>query len=989
MKIIYITWFALFILPIKAVCQNYFQQPVDYNISVKLDDVKNTLTAFEEIVYTNNSPDTLSFLYFHLWPNGYKNLSTPMAQQMQKSGNMHFYYAADSSRGYIDSLNFKVNNEQVNWCFLNDTNDICKIILNKKLLPGKSITISTPFFVEIPGENFSRLGHYGQSYQITQWYPKPAVYDNNGWQYFSYLNQGEFYSEFGKFDVSITIPENYFVAATGVLQNPEELEKIEKKAEETSKILKFNKVENGFPKSSEKYKTLRFVQDSVHDFAWFADKRFHILKGSIELPYSKKKVTTWVYFTNIEGNLWKNAINYVNNGVYYYSKWVGEYPYNQCTAVESALGAGGGMEYPMLTNIGWSGNAQSLENVIVHEVGHNWFYGILGFNERRHPWMDEGINSYYEERYTTEIVKNIGYYSSYNSLMKLLGIKLSNPFDFNKIACDYIARNGSDQPLDNSSENFITENYGIIAYSKGALSMNYLKNYLGTEIYDNCMRNFFYEWKFKHPSPNDLKNSFERCSGKDLSWFFDEILHNVKYSDYKFKKIKLNKKTSVYEFVIKNKGGLNSPLNYSILQNGKTIDSIWVDGFIGKKYFTITNNNFDEVLIDANNQMFEINRNNNQIRKNGILRKIEPLNFKLLGIAENPTKTQIFYSPVVGWNYADGIMPGILVYNPILPEKKFQYRIMPMYGINSKELTGIAFAEYNIYPYTTQLQKLSMFTNLQTFNSYTTKFYNWQKFDLGTMFLFKRKASKPMQQIDAEIKASKIISEYTKSNFLLLNTKIALNNRTKPLPFSCEFNFEFGPDYLKTWLEYKVQINYTNKNKGFSARIFAGAFIYNNNKYIQNNLNLSGTFGYNDYKFSEVFPDRLNSNVSNLWSHQFVKNDGGFTVLNPIYSRNWLTSVNFNAAFPVPLPLSIYLNIATYYNAKTAFDGSIQFPYELGIELNVLKDIFAIYFPITMSSDIKQTNEMFTTTYFAQIRFVLNFSKIVPFKYPNQLPLMF
>jgi len=201
LKIIYITWFALFILPIKAVCQNYFQQRVDYNISVKLDDVKNTLTAFEEIIYTNNSPDTLSFLYFHLWPNGYSNLSTPMAKQMQKSGNMQFYYAADSSRGYIDSLNFKINNEQVKWNLLKDTIDICKIILNKKLLPGKSITISTPFFVKIPSENFSRLGHYGQSYQITQWYPKPAVYDNNGWQYFSYLNQGEFYSEYGKFDV--------------------------------------------------------------------------------------------------------------------------------------------------------------------------------------------------------------------------------------------------------------------------------------------------------------------------------------------------------------------------------------------------------------------------------------------------------------------------------------------------------------------------------------------------------------------------------------------------------------------------------------------------------------------------------------------------------------------------------------------------------------------------------------------------------------------
>ena len=519
--------------------------------------------------------------------------------------------------------------------------------------------------------------------------------------------------------------------------------------------------------------------------------------------------------------------------------------------------------------------------------------------------------------------------------------------------------------------------------------MNYLKNYLSEKVYDNCMHKFFEDWKFKHPYPNDLRKTFEDCSGKDLSWFFDGILRNVKYSDYKFKKIKLNKKISVYEFVIKNKGGLNSPLNYSILQNGKTIDSIWVDGFIGKKYFTITNNIFDEVLIDANNQMFEINRNNNQIRKNGILRKIESLNFKLLGIAEIPSKTQIFYSPVVGWNYADGIMPGLLIYNPILPERKFQYRLMPMYGINSSELIGVAYAEYNIYPYTTLFQKISLFTNLQTFNSYTTKFYNWQKYDLGVKFIFKRNRKKPMQQIDTEIKTSKIISEYTKSDFVLLNAKITLNNKTKPIPYFCEFNSELGPDYLKTWLEYKVQINYKNKNKGFSARVFAGVFIYNSNKQIQNSFYISGTNGYNDYKFSEVFPYRLNSNISNIWSHQFVKNDGGFAIYSPINSRNWLSSLNLKAAFPVPLPLSIYINIATYYNAKNAFDGSVKYPYELGIEFNIIKDIFAIYFPITMSSDIKQTNEMFTKTYFDKIRFVLNFSKIVPFKYPNQLPLMF
>lgn len=912
-----------------------------------------------------------------------------MASQMQKSGNMRFYYAADTSRGYIDSLNFRVNNEQVKWNFLVDTVDICKIILNEKLLPGKTITISTPFFVKMPGENFSRLGHYGQSYQITQWYPKPAVYDKSGWQYFPYLNQGEFYSEFGKFDVSITLPENYFVAATGILQNPEEINNIEKNVEETSKVLYFNKAENSFPKSSEKYKTLRFTQDSIHDFAWFADKRFHILKGTVELPDSKKKVTTWVYFTNIEGNLWKNAVNYVNNGVYYYSKWIGEYPYNQCTAVESALGAGGGMEYPMITNIGWSGNAQSLESVIIHEVGHNWFYGILGFNERMHPWMDEGINSYYEERYTTEIVKNIGYYDSYGNILKILGIKLTNPFDFNKIACDYIARNGSDQPLDNTSEDFVSENYGIIAYSKGALSMNYLKNYLGSDIYDNCMHSFFDKWKFKHPNPNDLKNTFENCSGKDLSWFFDGILHNVKYSDYKIQRIKLNKMTNEYEIVIKNKGKLNSPLNYSLQQNGKTIDSVWTDGFSGKKSIEIKNSGFDKATIDNNNQMFEINRNNNTIRRNGILRKAEPLNFRLLGITENPFKTQIFYTPVIGWNNADGIMPGLLIYNPVFPEKKFQYRLMPMYGTNSEELTGIAYGEYNFYPYSTQIQKISLFANLQTFNSFTTKFYNWQKYDVGLKFLLKRTAKKPKQQIDGEFKLSKIISGYTLSEYVLTNSKITLNNNTKPFPYFSEFNFETGPDYEKTWAEFKVQANYKFKNKGFSARVFAGVFINNNNKQIQNSFYLSGTSSYNDYRFSEVFPGRLNYDISNIWSHQFVNNDGGFGIYTPIKSNNWLSSLNLKAAFPIPVPLSIYFNIATYYNAGKEFSDSVIFPYEFGIELNIIKDIFAIYFPITMSNNIKQTTYFYAESYFDEIRFVLNFSKIVPFKYTNKLPVMF
>ena len=246
--------------------QNYFQQHVEYKISVVLNDTKNSLSAFEEITYKNNSQDTLTFIYFHLWPNGYKNNSTPMALQMERSNNLEFLNAPDSVYGYIDSIDFKINNKIAKWSYLKDTIDICKLFLNNPLLPGQSIIISTPFYVKIPGQDFSRLGHYGQSYQITQWYPKPAVYDKFGWHQFPYLNQGEFYSEFGKFDVSITLPENYSVAATGVLQNSEEIERIENIIKNTKNITTFNKDDIKFPKSSANLKTIHFIQDSIHDF---------------------------------------------------------------------------------------------------------------------------------------------------------------------------------------------------------------------------------------------------------------------------------------------------------------------------------------------------------------------------------------------------------------------------------------------------------------------------------------------------------------------------------------------------------------------------------------------------------------------------------------------------------------------------------------------------------------------------------------------------
>ncbi|MBA3705781.1 MAG: M1 family peptidase, partial [Bacteroidetes bacterium] len=326
-------FFISALFPFISSAQAYFQQEVNYTISVKLDDVKNELTADERIEYINNSPSQLTFIYMHLWPNAYKDNTTALAKEFLKRGERKFYYSTAGERGYIDQIDFKINGQATKWELLKDSIDICKLYLNEPLKSGEKITITTPFHVKIPSGEFSRLGHIGQSYQITQWYPKPAVYDNNGWNYMPYLNQGEFYSEFGSFDVSITLPKNYVLGATGdMIDGEKELEWLNQKVKETEAITSYNPKDLAFPASDTETKTLRFKQSKVHDFAWFCDKRFHVLKGELETPHTKHKVTTWTMFTNAEGELWKNSIQYMNDALYYYSQWNGDYPYNNCTA---------------------------------------------------------------------------------------------------------------------------------------------------------------------------------------------------------------------------------------------------------------------------------------------------------------------------------------------------------------------------------------------------------------------------------------------------------------------------------------------------------------------------------------------------------------------------------------------------------------------------------------------------------------------------------
>ena len=990
--------------------KKYFQQEVNYKINVSLNDSLHELSAFEEIIYTNNSNDTLKSLYFHLWPNAYRNNKTALAKQLVENGETKMFYAEKSDLGFIDSLAFHVNDKQVIWSYDSKHIDVCILILNEPLTPHSSIKITTPFHVKLPSAKFSRLGHIGQAYMITQWYPKPAVYDNNGWNQMPYLDQGEFYSEYGSFDVSITLPQNYLLAATGdrIGNTDDEMKFLNQKVIDTEeKIITYKKggdisfiSDMSFPKSSRTFKTIRFQQKNVHDFAWFADKRFNVLKGEVELPDSKNKVETWAFFTNKNLPYWIKSLNYLHDATYYYSLWNGDYQYKHVSAVDGTISAGGGMEYPNITVIGDINNDFSLETVIMHEVGHNWFYGMLGSNERKNAWMDEGINSFNELRYIQTKYPNA-------TLASLLGRDSSFTLGgFNKFkqAAQYelfyaeMAKQNLDQACSIHSADYTSSNYGAIVYSKTAFIFNYLMNYMGQEQFDAAMHEYFNDFKFKHPQPNDLKIILQKHCSKNLDWFFNELIGSTKKLDYKITKVSKTKDDE-FKITLKNKGKIISPVALCALENNQLKAMIWLDGFSKKQTITYPVKNADEFRIDALHFMPDINRTNNSSRAKGIFKKTEKIKFPFAGSLDDPYQNQLFWMPIIGYNNYNGFMAGLSLYNHLLFNKKVEVELSPLYDFKNKTMAGYANINFNFY-FNKLFRKATLGVKSARFayNSEPEQL-NYNKIAPHLILEFKKKNLRtPIKQF-IKIRTVILLNEeikYVKANenedYLAKKvnnqtvipglTYQLINNRTID-PFNLTMSSEFIDELQKLSATFNYSISVSERKK-ISFRLFAGKMIgsTNNGDY---RFRMSGQAGYQDYLYDNFYFGR-NASLPNISAQQFTETDGAFKVYSPLgQSDDWLIACNIKTPKIFKLPFYIFAD-AGMYNATGLKTPELL--YSMGISLPLIKDIIEIYFPILNSKNIDDVQALNNINRYAdKIRFTFYLNRANPFELiKNNLP---
>ncbi len=494
---------------------DYWQNQSDYIVAVTLDDVNHIVKGQVDITYTNNSPDKLGYVWLQLDENKFNSNSRGAAVLGAVGGR----FSGNLDGGYnISSV--KVNGTDAKFVI---TDTRMQIRLKESVQPtGGKIIINVAYDFKIPEYGADRMGRIKQAqgwvYEVAQWYPRMAVYDDiKGWNNEPYLGSGEFYLDYGNIDYKITVPYDFIVVGSGALVNldevyPNKITKRYRKAQESDKtVMIINADEVGDTRKTRPVQngnlTWHFKINQTRDAAWAASKAFILDGAKINLPKGKTAMALSAYTKeSATDDAWNKSTEYVKQSIEHYSTMWFPYTYPVATNVAGIVG---GMEYPGIVFCGWKAKSGGLWSVTDHEFGHNWFPMVVGSNERLHPWMDEGFNTFINH------YSALAYGKYPAKLRDRLGF-VGRLTDINR------------EPINTPPDVAQTFNLGMVAYRKPALGLFMLReSILGHDRFDYAFKNYIAKWAFKHPRPIDFFNAMENASGEDLDWFWKAWFYNT------------------------------------------------------------------------------------------------------------------------------------------------------------------------------------------------------------------------------------------------------------------------------------------------------------------------------------------------------------------------------------------------------------------------------------------------------------------------------
>ncbi|WP_396632736.1 M1 family metallopeptidase [Maribacter sp. R86514] len=535
--------FLTAIFSIGLLAQNktdYWQQHVDYTMAVDMDVETFQYTGTQTLVYTNNSPDELKRVYFHLYFNAFQpgsemdirlqTIADPDDRMTTTDKKSRIASLTDSEIGYLHATSLTQDGNKVTF---SEEGTVLVVDLAKPIAAGAKSTFNMEFKGQVPLQirRSGRNSEEGVALSMSQWYPKLAEYDFEGWHADPYIAR-EFQGVWGDFDVKLTIDKEYTVGGTGYLQNP-------------------NEIGHGYETPGTKIKkqkgktlTWHFKAPMVHDFMWAADPEYiHDIQQVPDGP-----VLHFLYKDDAKIlENWKKLQPKTMEAMQFFSKNIGKYPYDQYSVIQ---GGDGGMEYAMSTLITGNRKFGSLVGVMAHEMAHSWFQHILATNEAKHEWMDEGFTSFISKLCMTEI----------------MDYEKENPFEGTYKGYRNLALSGKEQPQGTYADRYaLNFAYGISAYSKGSIFLSQLGYVIGQDKLIETIRKYYDEFKFKHPVPNDFKRVAEKVSGFELDWYLTDWTQTTNTIDYGIKEVTASENNT--KVTLERIGLMPMPLDILVVYN--------------------------------------------------------------------------------------------------------------------------------------------------------------------------------------------------------------------------------------------------------------------------------------------------------------------------------------------------------------------------------------------------------------------------------------
>ncbi len=596
----------------------YWQNRADYDLACTLDTLNHSVTGTVEINYTNNSPDELRFLWLQLDQNIYKAKSRGSATTTQTGGR--WANAQFTEGSVIKSVTVEMNYRKYTPKFI-ESDTRMQVWLNEPVKPsGNKVKLRIEYSFSVPEYGTDRMGRLktenGWIYEVAQWFPRMAVYDDiQGWNTLPYIGAGEFYLEYGNINYSITAPSNLVIVGSGGLQNEKEVltpvqqSRLEaaRKSDKTVMLRTAAEVKDKTSRPSGRNLTWKFSIQNTRDVAWAASRAFVWDAARINLQSGKKALAMSAYpVESIKKDGWQRSTEMVKASIEHYSsKWF-EYPYD---AAVNVAGIVGGMEYPGIVFCGYTASGGDLWGVTDHEFGHIWFPMIVGSNERKYAWMDEGFNTFINGLSTKEFNKGEFAEFSFFPPEQMIAMSFYDKMD----------------PLGTTPDVIQQSNLGVAAYLKPALMLNTLREVvLGPDRFDAAFKEYIRRWAYKHPTPWDFFHTMENVSGEDLSWFWRGwIFHNWKL-DQSVKEVKYrdNDASKGALVSIENHEGLVMPVTVVVKEsNGKqhSLDlpvEVWQRG-ASWTFSVPTSSTVTEVILDPEKKLPDVNRKNNALQTKG------------------------------------------------------------------------------------------------------------------------------------------------------------------------------------------------------------------------------------------------------------------------------------------------------------------------------------------------------------------------------------